>query len=72
MYVCVTNYDNAKERKEMRNPMDQKVSCACRVFETHFILSNRTLKILDVIHIKLIPKHNILKRWTRDARLRSN
>lgn len=72
MYICVTNYDNAKERIEMRNHMEQKVSCACRVFETHFILSSQALKVLDVIHIKLIPEYNILKRWTREARLRSN
>uniref|UniRef100_A0A1S2Y170 Protein FAR1-RELATED SEQUENCE 5-like n=2 Tax=Cicer arietinum TaxID=3827 RepID=A0A1S2Y170_CICAR len=71
LYV-VTNYDNTKERIVMGNPMDQKVACDCRKFETHGILCNHALKVLDAMNIKLIPQHYILKRWTRDARLGSN
>jgi len=71
LYV-VTNCDNAKERMVMGNPMEQKVSCDCRKFETHGILCSHALKVLDVMNIKLIPEHYILKRWTRDARLGSN
>ena len=37
LYV-VANYDNAKERMVMGNPMEEKVSCDCRKFETHGIL----------------------------------
>ncbi|XP_039686277.1 protein FAR1-RELATED SEQUENCE 5-like [Medicago truncatula] len=71
LYV-VPNYDNEKERMVMGNPMEQKVSCDCRKFETHGILCSHALKVLDVMNIKLIPEHYILKRWTRDARLGSN
>jgi zinc finger SWIM domain-containing protein 3 len=71
LYV-VTNCDNAKERMVIGNPMEQKVSCDCRKFETHGILCCHALKVLDVMNIKLIPEHYILKRWTRDARLGSN
>jgi len=71
LYV-VTNYDNNKERMVIGNLMDQKVACDCRKFETHGILCSHALKVLDVMNIKLIPQHYILKRWTRDARLGSN
>ncbi|CAJ2663636.1 unnamed protein product [Trifolium pratense] len=71
LYV-VTNYDNAKERMVMGNIQEQGVSCDCRKFETHEILCSHALKVLDVMNIKLIPEHYILKRWTRDARLGSN
>ncbi|GAU26907.1 hypothetical protein TSUD_03100 [Trifolium subterraneum] len=69
---AITNYGNPKERIVMGNPMEQKVSCECRKFETHGILCNHALKVLDVMNIKLISEHYILKRWTRDARLGSN
>ncbi|XP_024625265.1 protein FAR1-RELATED SEQUENCE 5-like [Medicago truncatula] len=69
---AVTNYDNVKERTVMGNPMEQKVSCDCRRFETHGILCSHALKVLDGMNIKLIPEHYILKRWTREARLGSN
>ncbi|WJX30659.1 hypothetical protein P8452_19175 [Trifolium repens] len=71
LYV-VTNYDNSKERMVIGNLVDQNVACDCRKFETHGILCNHALKVLDVMNIKLIPHHYILKRWTRDARLGSN
>ncbi|PNY03008.1 protein FAR1-related sequence 5-like [Trifolium pratense] len=66
---AVTNYDNPKERIVMGNPVEQYVYCDCRKFETHGILCSHALKVLDVMNIKLIPEHYILKRWTRDARL---
>jgi hypothetical protein len=69
---AVTNYDNPKERIVMGNHVEQKVSCDCRKFETHGILCSHALKVLDVMNIKQIPEHYILKRWTRDARLGSN
>jgi hypothetical protein len=69
---AVTNYDNAKERIVMGNIKEQRVYCDCRKFETHGILCSHALKVLDVMNIKLIPEHYILKRWTRDARLGSN
>ncbi|CAL5201418.1 unnamed protein product [Lathyrus oleraceus] len=71
LYV-VTNYDNSKERMVIGNLEDQKVVCDCHKFETYGILCSHAIKVLDVLNIKLIPQHYILKRWTRDARLGSN
>ncbi|XP_058721616.1 protein FAR1-RELATED SEQUENCE 5-like [Vicia villosa] len=71
LYV-VTNYDNSKERMVIGNLVDQNVVCDCHKFETYGILCSHALKVLDVMNIKLIPHHYILKRWTRDARLGNN
>ena len=68
----VTIYGDDKERIVHGNIEHQKVACACRKFETHGILCSHALKVLDVMNIKLIPQQYILKRWTRDARLRSD
>ena len=29
------------------------------------------LKVLDIMNVNLLPTHDILKRWTREANLRS-
>ncbi|CAK8544078.1 unnamed protein product [Lathyrus sativus] len=71
MYA-VTNYGNVKERIVMGDLTEHRVSCDCRKFETHGILCNHALKVLDVMNIKLIPEQYILKRWTRDAKLGNN
>ena len=50
------------------DPRNQKDSCSCRMFERTGILCARGLKVLDLINIKKLPPHYILKRWTREAR----
>jgi len=56
----------------MGNSLEQKVSSYCRKFETHGILCNHALKVLDAMNIKQILEHYILKRWTRDAMMGSH
>lgn len=56
----------------MKNLENQKIFCDCHKFETRGILCGHGLKVLDAMNIKFIPSHYILKRWTRDARSRSN
>ena len=55
----------------MWNPLDETISCSCRKFETFGILCRHGLKVLDVLNIKLIPNRYIMKRWRRDAKVRS-
>ncbi|XP_062185944.1 protein FAR1-RELATED SEQUENCE 5-like [Phragmites australis] len=57
-----------EERTVIVNPVDQMVSCSCRLVERIGILCRHALKALDLVNIKLLPKRYILKRWTRGAR----
>ncbi|RLN35729.1 protein FAR1-RELATED SEQUENCE 5-like isoform X2 [Panicum miliaceum] len=50
------------------DPLNQKASCSCRIFERIGILCAHGLKVLDLMNIKILPPHYILKRWTREAR----
>ena len=50
------------------DPLNQKASCSCRIFERTGILCAHGLKVLDLMNIKKLPPHYILKRWTREAR----
>ncbi|XP_055960382.1 protein FAR1-RELATED SEQUENCE 5-like [Mercurialis annua] len=49
-------------------PSAETVTCSCKKFETFGILCCHALKVLDVMDIKLIPDHYIVKRWTRKAK----
>ncbi|KAK9697288.1 hypothetical protein RND81_08G027500 [Saponaria officinalis] len=64
----IANVNTNKERTVASNPLTQSVYCECRKYETHGILCSHALKVLDIMNIKLIPDHYILKRWTRVAR----
>ncbi|KAG2561436.1 hypothetical protein PVAP13_8KG213706 [Panicum virgatum] len=49
--------------------LNQKASCSCRImFERAEILCAHGLKVFDLMNIKKLPPHYILKRWTREAR----
>ncbi|XP_062182129.1 protein FAR1-RELATED SEQUENCE 5-like [Phragmites australis] len=47
---------------------NQRVCCSYQQFERIGILCSHALKVLDMMNIKLLPEHYILKRWTREAR----
>lgn len=50
------------ERIVLGDNLNQTTTCSCRMFE-------RTgLKVLDLMNIKTLPTHYVLKRWTREAR----
>ena len=44
------------------------VSCTCGTFNRVGILCAHGLKVLDLMNIKTLPSHYVLKRWTRDAK----
>ncbi|XP_042485287.1 protein FAR1-RELATED SEQUENCE 5-like [Macadamia integrifolia] len=56
------------EYKVCCNPLQGIVACSCMKFEANGILCCHCLKVFDVLDIKRIPEHYILKRWTRGAR----
>ncbi|KAL6609544.1 hypothetical protein ACP70R_039513 [Stipagrostis hirtigluma subsp. patula] len=56
------------ECKVIGNPLEQTASCSCGQFERIGILCAHALKVLDLMNIKLLPTHYILRRWTREAR----
>jgi hypothetical protein len=57
-----------KEYKVEFDPPNEMVCCSCRQFERVGILCCHALKVLDMMNIKVLPEHYILKRWTREAR----
>jgi zinc finger SWIM domain-containing protein 3 len=60
-----------EEWKVQGNRLEQKSSCGCGQFERLGVLCAHALKVLDLMNIKLLPEHYILKRWTREARVGS-
>jgi hypothetical protein len=44
------------------------VFCSCRQSEKIGILCSHNLKVLDMMNMKVLPEHYILKRWTRETR----
>ena len=57
-----------EECKVVVHHEEQKKFCDCGKFERVGILCSHALKALDVMNIKYLPGHYILKRWTREAR----
>jgi zinc finger SWIM domain-containing protein 3 len=57
-----------EERIVIGDPINQKACCSCGMFKRTGLLCAHGLKVLDLMNIKLLPSHYILKRWTREAR----
>jgi zinc finger SWIM domain-containing protein 3 len=57
-----------QERIVYGNSLEQRASCNCEQFTWTGVLCAHALKVLDLMNIKLLPDHYILKRWTREAR----
>ncbi|XP_047063565.1 protein FAR1-RELATED SEQUENCE 5-like isoform X2 [Lolium rigidum] len=57
-----------EEWKVKGNRLEQIASCDCGQFERLGVLCAHALKVLDLMNVKLLPEHYILKRWTREAR----
>jgi hypothetical protein len=55
------------EYKVEYDPSNKTVFCSCRQFERIGILCNHALKVLDMMNMKVLPEHYILKRWTREV-----
>ena len=50
------------------DPLEQTTSCNYEQFTRTGVLCGHALKVLDLMNIKLLPNHYILKHWTREAR----
>jgi zinc finger SWIM domain-containing protein 3 len=50
------------------DPLTKTATCSCRMFNRTGILCGHNIKVLDLMNIKTLPTHYILKRWTREAR----
>ncbi|KAF2929544.1 hypothetical protein DAI22_05g064401 [Oryza sativa Japonica Group] len=57
-----------EEYNVIGNISTETASCSCGQFERIGILCAHALKVLDLMNIKLLPPHYILKRWTQEAR----
>jgi zinc finger SWIM domain-containing protein 3 len=62
------NFTLDKEYKVTGDPVEQTSTCGCGHFGRIGILCGHALKVLDLMNIKSLPKHYVLKRWTREAR----
>jgi zinc finger SWIM domain-containing protein 3 len=50
------------------DPSEQTASCTCGQFARTGVLCSHALKVLDLMNIKFLPNHYVLKRWTREAK----
>ncbi|XP_066333734.1 protein FAR1-RELATED SEQUENCE 9-like [Miscanthus floridulus] len=56
-----------EERIVIGDPLNQTASCSCGMFNRTGILCAHGLKVLDLMNIKILPTHYVLKRWTKAA-----
>lgn len=54
------------------NETKSEVSCSCHLFEYKGFLCRHTLIVLQMCGLSSIPSHYILKRWTKDAKIRQS
>lgn len=57
-----------EEYKVIGDPLEQTATCSCKQFNRIGILCGHALKVIDLMSIKYLPAHYILKRWTKEAR----
>jgi hypothetical protein len=60
-----------KDHIVVGDAFDQKASCSCQQFARTDVLCGHALKFLDLMNIKLLSDHYIMKRWTREAKFRT-
>ncbi|XP_062014022.1 protein FAR1-RELATED SEQUENCE 5-like [Rosa rugosa] len=64
--------DGYSRERQVKRDSDDIVSCSCRLFEMKGVVCRHIIKVLrEVMQIKEIPEHYILKRWTKKARAES-
>jgi len=62
------DFSSEEERIVVGDPLEQTASCSCFQFKRTGVLCGHALKVLDLMNIKLLPNHYLLKRWTREAK----
>lgn len=50
------------------NISNQMASCSCRMFEFEGILCRHVLAVFKATNVFILPRHYLLKRWTRNAK----
>jgi zinc finger SWIM domain-containing protein 3 len=61
-------FEEEEEHIVIGDHLNQTASCSCQMFNRAGILCGHSLKVLDLMNVKTLPPHYILKRWTRGAR----
>ena len=62
------NLQFEEERIVIGDPLTKTVSCSCEMFNRTGVLCAHGIKVLDLMNIKTLSAHYVLKRWTREAR----
>jgi hypothetical protein len=50
------------------DPLTKTTACGCGMFNRTEILCGHGLKVFDLMNIRTLRTHYILKRWAREAR----
>jgi len=66
----VTSEDHPTEYTVRFDSSNGTIFCSCKKFEFTGIQCRHVLKVLDIVNIKELPPQYILKRWTKDAKIR--
>ncbi|XP_062107005.1 protein FAR1-RELATED SEQUENCE 2-like isoform X2 [Humulus lupulus] len=71
--AIIYQVDDSKERQNFLvawNEEEFQISCLCRSFEYKGFLCRHALLVLQMSEVSVIPSHYILKRWTKDAKVK--
>ncbi|KAK2654072.1 hypothetical protein Ddye_013928 [Dipteronia dyeriana] len=69
--IYSVNMDFASKERHVKMDSDNTLSCSCRMFKMKGALCSHVIKILrDALNIKEIPTQYILKRWTKQSRVK--
>ncbi|XVE78487.1 hypothetical protein DITRI_Ditri13aG0149200 [Diplodiscus trichospermus] len=73
--TVVFRVDDFEERQNFFvswNKREFDISCLCRSFEYRGFLCKHAILVLQMSGVSDIPSHYILKRWTKEAKIRQN
>lgn len=66
----VQDYEKDEEFLVTWKELSSEVSCFCRLFEYKGFLCRHALSVLQRCGCSSVPSHYIMKRWTKDAKIR--
>ncbi|XP_010265220.1 PREDICTED: protein FAR1-RELATED SEQUENCE 5-like isoform X2 [Nelumbo nucifera] len=65
----ITMEDEQREHLITFDSSNETLDCSCRKFQFTGILCCHAIKVLNFRNIKMIPRHYILERWTKFAKV---
>ncbi|KAL2324261.1 hypothetical protein Fmac_023319 [Flemingia macrophylla] len=68
----VQDYEKDEEFLVTWNELSSEVSCFCRLFEYKGFLCRHALSVLQRCGCSSVQSHYILKRWTKDAKIKES